>query len=741
MAPILRALTLGLSVALAGALLASVPSIQALEETVGLTWLFKLRGPRTPPTDMVMVAIDEVSSLALGVPTDPRKWPRTLHARLVETLSRLGARSIVFDIHFNEEKSPEDDRQFAASLASYGRAVLFEYLKVDRPYAADAQNPELADSIHIERLIPPIPLLAEAAFALAPFPLPKVPARVSQAWLFKDGAGGIPTLAVLAHQIHNPTPHIRLCELVLMEDSDMPACARLVNDGPMTTPHIGQALRDRLLTDRALAQRVRQRIDREPVPDRSPLLRLVQLYEGPNHIYLDFYGPPQTVTTIPYHQILEPSGTLGPLVRGKTVFVGFSEQFKPEQRDGFFTVYSTSDGIDVSGVEIAATTFGNLQEGRYVHPLPLGAHYLIIACWGLVTGILLVSIPGLGAVVTALGAAVLWLTSATAMFSQSSLWLPVTVPLLFQLPLALTAALLWRYLYARTERKHLHEAFQYYIPSHVVDNLVKGPGEIGQQVSSVYGVCLSTDVDHFTKVAERLEPDDLRELLNRYFQTVFRPIKRFDGSVSDVVGDAIMAIWTAGPVDRPSTRRNACLAALSIQEAVTEFNTRHPESPLPTRIGLHSGQIALGNVGAEGHFEYRPVGDIVNASSRIEGLNKHLGTRVLVSESVLDGLTSFVFRDLGRFRVVGKDNPLNVFELIGTEEGVDTNRLSLCGAFHHALGEFRAQRWNNAADSFRALLDQFGDDGPTWYYLRLAERYAHEHPGAMWDGVINMSNK
>lgn len=737
----LRALVLGLAVATVGMLLIGVPGIQAVEEGVGLTWLFRLRGPRPPPPEVVIVAIDEISSSVLGVPTDPRKWPRTFHAQLVDRLAELGATSVAFDIHFSEAKSPAEDQRLAASLAASGRVVLFEYLKVDRPYAADAERSGLADTVHIERLIPPIPVLSEAAFALAPFPLPKVPASVSQAWIFKDGAGGVPTLPGVAFQLHTEASQRRFCALVLDQDPTSYVCRRLLATGGPVTPETAMALRELFSTRPELATQVQVRAGQEPESIKRELRRLLRYYSGPSHFYLDFYGPANTITTVPYHRVLRPSTDLRPVIDGATVFVGFSEQFKPEKRDGFFTVYSTADGIDVSGVEIAATTFGNLLEGRHVQVLRLGTQSLIVAGWGLLIGVLLVSVPGLGAIATALGLAALWLGLAVVLFSGQGLWFPLAVPLLFQLPLALTAALLWRYLCAKSDRKRIREVFQNYVPLQVVDDLVTGGTGIAQQVQSVYGVCLSTDVDQFTKTAERLSPGDLRELLNHYFQAVFRPIKQSGGAVLDVVGDAIMAVWTAGPVDRPATRRDACLAALGIQQVVTEFNRCHPESPLPTRIGLHSGIIALGNVGGEGHFEYRPVGDIVNASSRIEGLNKHLGTRVLASEVVVDRVPGLVTRNLGRFRVAGKDRPLAVYELLGREGEVPPDRVRLCRDFEQALGLFGAQCWDEAEDSLRALLGRYGEDGPSRYYLQLGRRFRREFAQLSWDGVVNMSSK
>jgi len=727
MSPVQRALLLGLAIAVLGVAFTSLPRMQGIEEDVGLDWLFHLRGPRPAPPEVVVVAIDQPTSRIVGAPDDPGKWPRTLHARLVDRLTALGARAIVFDIHFEEARSPEEDRRLADSIEASGRVILFEYLKRMAP----------GGDIVIERLVPPTPVLARAAAGIAPFPLPKVPAKVYQAWLFKTGAGDVPTLPVVAFQLHMIDRVGALCALLAEEAMEAAACGQ---SRPSPTA-LARGLRELFKRHPGLRPRLLARMGEIPEPGRTALSRLVALYSGPDSIYLDFYGPSHAITTIPYHRILDPTGGEEALIRGKTVFVGFSEQFEPEQRDGFFTVFSGSDGLDIAGVEIGATTFANLVEGRHIRPSALWVQDLLVATWGLAAGALLVSVSGSSAVIAALGLAGLWLGASAWAFTTQGLWPPVVIPLLFQLPTALVAGLLWRYRQARSERQRLHHMFGHFIPPEIVNALAKKDHPLAHKVEHVRGVCLASDVDQFTKVAERLPPDQLHELLNRYFETVFRPIRRYDGSISDVVGDAVMALWAMGSEDEPAVRGRACLAALAIQEAVDTFGHDFPLSPLPTRVGLHCGRIALGNVGAADHFEYRPVGDAVNAACRIEALNKHLGTRILASHAVIQGIPGLVLREVGAFRVVGKAQPLTVWELMGRLGQVGEDRVAMSAAFAEALLLFRRARWAEAQHRLRELLREFGEDGPARYYLQLVQQDRQHEPDPSWDGIINMISK
>ena len=125
-----------------------------------------------------------------------------------------------------------------------------------------------------------------------------------------------------------------------------------------------------------------------------------------------------------------------------------------------------------------------------------------------------------------------------------------------------------------------------------------------------------------------MSPAELAALVNDYYQAIFRVVQKYGGEISDTAGDSMIAVWASSRPDA-AARLRAAQAALAILDAVEEFNRAHADSPLPTRVGLESGEMLLGNIGAEQRYEYRAVGDIVNTASRIQGLNQMLGTRVL----------------------------------------------------------------------------------------------------------------
>jgi adenylate cyclase len=427
-------------------------------------------------------------------------------------------------------------------------------------------------------------------------------------------------------------------------------------------------------------------------------------------------------------------------VRGKAVFVGLSERMRPEQKDGFYTVFSQPSGIDISGVEIAATAFANLLEDSPVRPLRFGAHLAAILLWGMILGAVCRFFPTGIAGMSIIGMSVVYLIAAHFQFKDTGSWYPLVFPLFLQAPLAFFVTVLWEYREMNKERQHIRRTFGYFLPDRVVDELAKNMAEIKTSSQMVYGTCLSTDAEQYTMLSETMDPRELTSFMNRYYEAVFEPVKRYGGIVSDVKGDHMLAVWATAHPDA-ALRNQACLAALEIASAVHRFKESSDTMHLSTRIGLHSGHMSLGTIGAVGHYEYRPVGDIVNTASRIEGLNKYLGTRVLASEEVLEQLDGFLIRELGKFLLAGKSKPIVVFELISRTEESSEHQSNLCGLFTEALNAYRRQSWEEAIEIFREVMTLHGEDGPAAFYVKRCEEYRENPPGERWNDIVYLDKK
>jgi len=746
----LKVAAVGLVVGISGALMSIAPFGKELEESAGLHLLFKIRGVRRAPPDVVVITLDKSSADHLNLPSAPRKWPRTLHAGLINKLIANKPAVIAFDLIFSDPGVVGHDNALAAAIQKAGNVVLVEWLKTDEIPVFDHSGVQTA-SHKLEKIIPPIPSLANSALASAPFTLPKVPVKVNSYWTFKSSAGDTPSLPVTVFQVYampvyddlrnllqkfNPELSARLPanpEQVIKEKK-IREIIRLLKDSFEHNPMMPQTLLKMLRESPTLAAGAGR---------KKILVSLIRMYQSPQVRYLNYYGPPGTIQTIPYYQLLsEQIDASGAAARhdlsGKVVFIGLSEQLRPEEKDGFYTAFSQPNGVDISGVEIAASAFANLLEDLPVKPLDPGAHAAVIVLWGTLLTIVCLLSPTLVAAGWSAGLSLLYITFVHSQFKHAGVWYPLVFPLFFQMPLAFLITVFWKYFQANRERRNIRTAFGYYLPDNVVNQLAKNMSDIANSRRIVYGTCLMTDAHKYTTLSETMGPDELSRFMNQYYEVIFEPVKNNSGIVSDVIGDSMMALWATARPDAIA-RKLACRAALEIVRAVAMFNQSSESRQLPIRIGMHSGYISLGNVGAIDHFEYRAVGDIVNTASRMESLNKYLSTQILVSDKVLDQVDGLLKRCLGRFILTGKIKSVEVYELISKIDSASEKKKEFCNTFARGLDAYQRQSWTDAIDCFNGTLELDQTDGPSRFYRALAEKYRAEPPAAGWDGTVNLN--
>ncbi len=737
----------GFLLALSGLVLILASLGPSLEEYVGLNILFNLRGQRPVPPEVVVVALDHESSEALGIPSNPLKWPRNLHAKLIEKLVEAKASVIAFDVLFLEPSSDREDHILAEALGKAKNVVLCEQLRKESIAISRGDG---AQTLHAEKIIQPDERFANSAAALAPFPLPKIPLRVSQFWTFKTEAGSRPTLPFTAFQIYALGVYgdfLSLLESVspiqaevlprdaktILENREVHSTAASIREIFEDHPRIADEMLSRISTQFA------------GDPGKAGLLRsLIKAYMGRDSAFLNFYGPPGTIPTISFHRLLNPDQSQRlPDLKGKAVFVGLSEVAGGEQRDSFRTVFSRPDGTDLSGVEIAATAFANLLEDEPIRPSSLFTFMSICIIWGFISAWVSFSLSGPIAILLMAAAAIVYIGIAQTLFKTAGIWLPIAVPFGVQAPLALLSGFFWKNSNTKKERKQIRKAFGFFLPDKAIDQIMSGMRDatgIVQSHQIVYGSVLCSDGAQYTSLSERMSPKELNTFLNSYYETIFQPVMAQGGTVSDIVGDSMLAIWAKAYPDS-ALNRGACRAALGIVRSMEDFNRKSHPNRLDTRIGLHHGQLLLGTVGGVGHFEYRPVGDVVNTASRIEGLNKLFGTRILVSGEVIGDKSEFLTRELGCFLLYGKINPTAVFELIcPMEEALEPQKQAGL-IFSEALRCFTLRWWSQAEALLHEYLKLAGEDKAARFYLTKCDVFKRNPPGEIWDGTFCLDVK
>lgn len=448
MSRLFKAIILGFLIGLLGVLVSPFRFALDLEENVGLGLLFKLRGTRLAPPDILVVSIDKESSEKLNLPDNPYKWPRSLHARLTQTLVREGVSVIVFDLHFIEPRAAEDDNLFAETIRKAGNVVLAEQLIAKKvPLAANGRSTAGAHSI--VKSVKPIDIFLRPAVASASFSLPRIPLKVNRYWTFQTGAGESPTLPVVAFQLFTLEVYEKFIRLI--ERVSPHQVAKLPKDYDNAVQNKGitgviRDIREIFKSEPLIAEKMLDALkySESDAKTNRMLSSLIKMYAAVNRPYLNYYGPPRTITTIPYHEALQISdGMIGNKqtnVRDKAVFVGLSEILLTDKKDNFYTVFSQANDIFISGVEIAATAFANILEDSPVRPIRLGLHILVIFLWGLLMGFVCrISTLKVGAF-GALTLSIVYLSTATYLFKGNGSWYPIVIPLFIQMPLAFIGA-------------------------------------------------------------------------------------------------------------------------------------------------------------------------------------------------------------------------------------------------------------------------------------------------------------
>jgi adenylate cyclase len=352
--------------------------------------------------------------------------------------------------------------------------------------------------------------------------------------------------------------------------------------------------------------------------------------------------------------------------------------------------------------------------------------------------------PGLRATLGLLSTLVV-LFASLFLFTFSGVYLGITGPVL-----ALSLAAVFReiiaYVMSDREKKFIRKAFSTYVSDDVVKEIIADPSRLQLGGVKRHMSALFTDIRNFTTVAEKLEPEDLVSLLNRYLTAMSDVILKEKGTIDKYEGDAIIAFFGA-PLDLADHALRTCMSAITIKRTEKELNKTLLEgglspAPLLTRIGINTGSMVAGNMGTDNKMNYTIMGNTVNLASRLEGANKQYGTWILAAESTIKETGNLLLvRRLDRVRVVGINEPVRIYELMETMEAAEDWQKKTAEDFEEALVLFEQQDWAAAAEKFDELTAFAPADGPSKIYRKRCEDYLQSPPAADWDGVFDLAEK
>ncbi|MCL2066432.1 MAG: CHASE2 domain-containing protein [Treponema sp.] len=387
-----------------------------------------------------------------------------------------------------------------------------------------------------------------------------------------------------------------------------------------------------------------------------------------------------------------------------------------------------------------------LLSGEFFSDTPWYVSAVIALVFSLLIGFFISRFDTYASIITGVAGLVVLTGAFLALFTLKKVYIGFAMPL-GATTLAFVSIMVSKFLVASRERTFLHGAFSRYLAPEIITEIINDPGKLNLGGEKREMTAMFTDIQGFSTISEHLDPAHLVKLLNRYLTAMSNIIMENLGTIDKYEGDAIIAFFGA-PVFRADHAVLACRSALAMKAVEIELNKVIVEeglSPLPlfTRIGINTGEMVVGNMGAENKMDYTIMGNAVNLASRLEGVNKQYQTGgILISEYTREKTgDEFLFRRLDRVRVVGINTPLRLYELLDLKKNADNAALNAVEKWESAIDTYEQRKFRDAAKLFTSLMQSSGTDKVAEFYASRCMEYAAYPPPENWDAVNNLTEK
>jgi len=405
-------------------------------------------------------------------------------------------------------------------------------------------------------------------------------------------------------------------------------------------------------------------------------------------------------------------------------------------------------------VGLHANALNTILDNKIIYEVPKVQVALVIGIIGI---LLAFGVPALSASMGGLVTAIIigaygWLSFW--LFTNQQIWLDMVGPLsaLFIGYLGITV---YNYIQEEKNKNFLKESFGTYVSPELIDQMYESGEEPSLGGEEGYHTAFFTDIQSFSAFSEKLTASELVALLNQYLTDMTDVLLENNGTLDKYIGDAIVAFYGA-PIDVDDHEYWACKTAIEMQDKLAILREgwqregdRWPEivHNMQNRIGISSGEMVTGNMGSEARMNYTMMGDNVNTAARLESSAKQYGVYIQIADSTYQAVKEkVVVRDLDNVVVMGKNEPVKVWELI-SEVGKEPDQYKkILPAYHEALDLYKNQEWSKAIDAFKAsdeLEEMFGGrkTNPSRIYIPRCEHYQENPPGEDWDGVWTLTSK
>lgn len=692
------ALIIGLVVAGVFAALDCAGVIAPLEnKTYDLRMMATRHTPKGSGANVALLYVDEPSLATMKEMGISWPWPRELYAGALEFAKRGGAKAVLFDLFFSEPSSygVADDEAFGKGIAQ-GPPSYFVFFASKNEGETSASAKKILERSDLPFGAKPPQFMPEV-YSLESIPIPAIAehaAGFGNAQTIPDSDGIFRRLPLALRLDNNILPQI-----------SVEVAGSVANFGSVEWQ-----------------SRTKMTIDGKQIPLDDDGNLLINYIGG-----VDSYPAyPLAQVLISNQQITEgKKPDLDPSVlKDRIIIIGVAAS-------GLYDLKPTPLSRVYPGPEVHATIIDSLLRQNFITPLHRAARVIIILIIVLITAASLSQISKLFHIITLIASiAIAYIAIAFLLFLKG-IFIPIVAPL-SAIAITSFAIILRSFLTEGRQRRAIKRAFGQYLSPEVVSEIAKDPENVRMGGEEREVTVFFSDIANFTTISEKMSPPELVLKLCEYLTKATSIITGRGGTLDKYIGDSVMAFWGA-PLTIKDHATRGVLSALEIQNALCTM----PE--FATRIGIHTGKAVIGNIGSDLRFNYTAIGDTVNLASRLEGLNKQFGTRIIISEATYrEAKDAIEARMIGRVRVKGRAEPIAIYEPLCEKGKLNAHAAENLKKFESAMEKFMSSDFIAAKTAFTGLSEKH--DSVVAYYIGLCNKYESKAP-ENFDGVIDFHEK
>ncbi len=591
-----------------------------------------------PAKDIVIVAIDEKSIGEIG------RWPwgRDVMAALINAISEAKPRVIGIDVMFTEKESPEKDRKLAEAIKKAGNVVLATAFEVPQGGTAAGPSGEVPDflwdsafmevksqkgirwknfAVRADKVMPSLPEISSVSVLGHVYTLPDMDG--SQRWEILSLFYGDDCYPQFALQIARISMGIPMKEMILYGGSGV---------------GLGKAFIPTDLNGRVVIN-----------------------YRGKEHSF-EYISASDVIR----------SRTPRDALRNKIILVGTSALATYDQK-------VTPFSANMPGVEKNANVVENILLNDFIRKSPGVMELAVIVLTGIFLGLALPRLKAVPSSFLATGFIVIYVLACCYLLIFHNVWANLLYPVTNMFIIFVTLTVI-RFFREEKKAREIRQIFSSYVSPKIVRELIENPDKTGLGGERRTVTVLFSDIIGFTSLSEKRQPEEVVSILNEYFQEMAEIIFKWDGTLDKFVGDEIMALWGA-PIEQANHAELAVRCALNMSsklDKLQEIWTRRGVAVLDVGIGINSGEVLIGNIGAPGKkMDYTAIGDNVNLAARVEKLTRQYGTRILITENTSGYIAPLIERrafghvelkELASVKVKGKEREVRIWGLKDREE-------------------------------------------------------------------------